>query len=823
MRFCLSHRAAVFVLILCCGAARIASADEPASAEQIKFFELKVRPVLATNCVTCHGPKKQRGQLRLDSLAGMLKGGETGPAITLGKPDESLLVEAINHTSLEMPPDDKLEDGEIAALTEWIRAGAPWPSDSRYIIPVVDRKQKTITDDDRRFWCFQPVRKTAPPHTVGTAPRSAVDAFIVARLRAEGIEPAGEADRRTLVRRIYFDLLGLPPSPDDTAAFVADDAPDACERLVDRLLADPRYGERWARHWLDLVRYAESDGFKQDDFRPHAWRYRDYVIRSFNGDKPYDRFVQEQIAGDEIAPHDPDAIVATGYLRHWIYEYNQRDVRSQWQNILNDVTDVTADVFLGLGLSCARCHDHKFDPILQKDYYRLQAFFAPLLPRDDLPLAAPDELAAYHARLADWEQKTAEIRREIDELERPHRERITSAAVDKFPKDIRPMLRKPATERLPFELQIAELAHRQVVLEQTNLKMETKLKDEPKEKWSALKKRLAEYDADKPQPLAVANAVTDVSGNSAPPTYIPGGRVKQAIEPGFLTILDPTDATIAPPPVASPSTGRRTALAQWLTSRDNPLPARVIVNRVWQFHFGRGLVRTSSDFGHLGEPPSHPELLDWLVTKFIDDGWQFKPLHRTLITSATYRQAALPAAPDAARTTDPDNRLLWRMNVRRLQAEQIRDAMLSTTGELDSAASGPSVDPAQPRRTIYTKVIRNTRDPLLDVFDAPDNFFSTAERNVTTTPNQALLLMNGPWLLVRAQALAARLQREAAADDGQLVTRAYQLAFDRSPTPDELATATSFLARQTSSADRTAALVDLCHVLLNSNEFVYVD
>ena len=321
----------------------------------------------------------------------------------------------------------------------------------------------------------------------------------------------------------------------------------------------------------------------------------------------------------------------------------------------------------------------------------------------------------------------------------------------------------------------------------------------------------------------MANAVTDVSGSSSPPTFVPGDRAKQAIEPGFLTVLDPADATIAPPSAASPSTGRRTALAQWLTRRDNPLPARVIVNRVWQFHFGRGLVRTSSDFGHLGEPPSHPELLDWLVTKFIDDGWQFKPLHRALITSATYRQAALPTTPKVARTTDPENRLLWRMNVRRLQAEQIRDAMLAATGELDSAASGPSVDHAQPRRTIYTKVIRNTRDPLLDVFDAPDNFFSTAERNVTTTPNQALLLMNGPWLLARAQALATRLQRESTADDGQLVTRAYQLTFDREPTPDEHAAATTFLVRQTSSADRAAALVDLCHVLLNSNEFVYVD
>ena len=815
--------AAVCVLIFCCRIARLASGGEPASPEQIKFFEQRVRPVLATNCVTCHGPKKQRGQLRLDSLAGMLKGGESGPAIAPGKPDESLLVDAINHRSLEMPPDDKLEDDEVAALTAWIRAGAPWPDDARYIIPTVDRKQKTITNDDRGFWCFQPVRKSAPPQTDAATPRTAVDAFIVARLKAEGIEPAGEADRRTLVRRVYFDLLGLPPSPEEAAAFQADESPDAFERLVDRLLADPRYGERWARHWLDLVRYAETDGFKQDDYRPQAWRYRDYVVRSFNSDKPYDRFVQEQLAGDEIAPHDPDAIVATGYLRHWIYEYNQRDVRSQWQNILNDVTDVTADVFLGLGMGCARCHDHKFDPILQKDYYRLQAFFAPLLPRDDMPLASAEELAAYHARLADWEQKTAEIRQELDEIERPHRERVANAAIEKFPKDIRPMMRKPPTERSPFEVQIVELALRQVALEQTNLKMETKLQDEPKEKWTALKKRLAEYDTDKPPPLAVANAVTDVS-HIAPPTFIPGDRARQSVEPGFLTILDPNAATSElPPAVASQSTGRRTVLARWLTSRDNPLPARVIVNRVWQFHFGRGLVKTSSDFGHLGEPPSHPELLDWLAAGFMDEGWEFKPLHRKLLTTATYRQSARHVTPDAPSIKDPENRWLWRTHVRRLQAEQIRDAILCVTGELDSAAHGPSADQTKPRRTIYTKVVRNTRDPLLDVFDAPDNFSSTAERNVTTTPNQALLLMNGPWLLVRAQAFSKRLQNEAAADDERLVTFAYQLAFDRAPTADELAAAAKFLGPQTSAADLSAALVDLCHVLLNSNEFVYVD
>ena len=551
----------------------------------------------------------------------------------MGQPEKSLLLKAVGYQDddLRMPPKGQLPEPMVAVLQEWVRRGAPWPGEKA----TTSRRPGLITPEDRAWWAFQPVRVPALP-AVNDAEwsKNPLDRFIKAQLDQEGLAPAPVAEPRALVRRVYFDLTGLPPTPVQVDEFVtAWGAAGASrqaiyESLVDRLLASPRYGERMARVWLDLVRYAESDGFRLDTFRSGAWRYRDWVIRAFNSDKPYDQFLREQLAGDEIDPDNPECLTATGYLCHGIYEYNQRDARTQWNDLLNEVTDVTADVVLGLGMGCARCHDHKFDPILQKDYFRLQAFFAPLLPRDDTPLATAEELAAHHARLTDWEQKTAEIRQELDEIERPHRERISNAAIEKFPKDIRPMLRKPPAERSPFEVQIVELALRQVALEQTNLKMETKLKDEPKEKWAALKKRLAEYDADKPPPLAVANAVTDVSP-VAPPTFIPGDRAPQAVEPGFLTILDPSAAAIKPSPaVASQSTGRRTELARWITSRDNPLPARVIVNRVWQFHFGRGLVKTSSDFGHLGEPPSHSELLDWLAAGFMDEGWEFKPLHR---------------------------------------------------------------------------------------------------------------------------------------------------------------------------------------------------
>ncbi len=471
--------------------------------------------------------------------------------------------------------------------------------------------------------------------------RNDLDRFVLAKLRTHGLLPAAEADRRAVVRRLYFDLTGLPPAPEEIDAFVADPAPDAYERLVDRLLDSPRYGERWARHWLDLVRYAESDGFRQDAFRPHAWRYRDYVIRAWNDDKPYDRFILEQLAGDEVAPHDPDALAATAYLRHWIYEYNQRDVRTQWDNILNDITNVTGEVFLGLGVGCARCHDHKFDPILKEDYFRLKAFFTPLLPRDDLPYATGEAWQQYQTQLAVWREKTAEIRRQIDELERPLVEAARKRAADKFPRDIREMLLKEPSQRAPLEHQLAELANRQAKEEVAKVNFGSQLKGDERARWEQLQGEMKQLDDLRPKDLPPAFTVTDV-GPVAPSTLIAGARERREVEPGFPTVLDPATAAIVPP-ASGDSTGRRTALARWLASPANPLTARVMVNRIWQQHFGVGLVATASDFGRLGEPPSHPELLDWLASRFMADGWRFKPLHRLIVTSATYRQAAMHA------------------------------------------------------------------------------------------------------------------------------------------------------------------------------------
>lgn len=790
------------------------------------------------------------GGLRLDSKAAILAGGESGPAVVPGKPGESLLVEAINYEGPEMPPNGKLGPPQRETLTRWIEMGLPWPAtDPGASASALTQAPKSkITAEDRAFWSFQPLRRPDVPSTDdGGWARNAIDQFIFARLNAEGLTPAPQQDREALIRRLTFDLWGLPPAPAEIDAFAADKGANAYETLVDRLLASPRYGERWGRHWLDLVRYAESDGYRADAYRPDAWRYRDYVIKALNEDRPYDRFVTEQLAGDEIDPSNPELKVAVGYYRLGTYEYNQRDVPAQWSAIVNDITDVTGDVFLGLGMGCARCHDHKFDPILQKDYYRLQAFFTPILPRNDLNLSTSHEWQVYQEKLATWEAKTAETRTAIAALEHPYRDRATKDAIDKFPAEMQAIINKPQAERTPLEEQLAELAYRQVTYEYELIADKMK-KGKDKDAWTALQNQLAEHKRDRPTPPAPVLTATDV-GPIAPPTLIPGDRKKETIDPGFLTLLDPAPATIQPVSTAPQSTGRRTALARWLTRPDNPLSTRVAVNRIWQYHFGRGLVSTSSDFGRLGERPSHPELLDWLTTEFVARGWSLKQMHRLILISATYRQSASHPDATVARRKDPENRLHWHRLTRRLDVEPIRDAMLAVSGELDLAIGGPAVDANQTRRTVYSQVRRNKRDPLGEAFDAPDGSITTPQRDATVTPIQALLMINGSWTLDRAKAFAARLQKEAGDDEGR-IELAYRLAFGRKPASAEQAEALVFLHHQGEKDEpesppkaevadgegaackpgESASLevdpsswVDFCHALLNASEFLYID
>lgn len=778
------------------GSPRAALADDAAaggkvSPEHLRFFETEVRPLLVRRCLECHSADKAKGDLRLDTRAGMLKGGESGdPAIEPGKAAESPLVQAIRYESLEMPPSAKLPEREIAILTKWVEIGAPWPGTDTDLIRREDSDK--ITAEDRAWWAFRPVAAVEPPVAKEGGSKHPIDRFLAERLQKEKLGPAPEADRTTLVRRLSLDLTGLPPTPEEVRAFVADSDPQAYEKLVDSLLARPQYGERWARPWLDLVRYADSDGYRIDHYRPQAWRYRDYVIASLNADKPYDRFVQEQLAGDELFPGSSDALVATGYLRHWIYEYNSRDAKGQWSIILNDITDNVGDVFLGLGMQCARCHDHKYDPILQKDYFRLQAFFAGLMPRDtELPLPESD-LRDYEEKQRAWEAATAKVREEIEALEGPARIPARKGAVDRFPDDIQAIYWKPAGERTTYENQLSELIERQVQFEYERL--DQKFKGEQKEKLLALRKQLASFDKLRPEPRPVGMIVTD-AGHEAAPTTIPGHKT-DPVAPGFLTILDPAPAKVVPPADRTDTTGRRSALARWLTSADNPLTARIAVNRVWQQHFGRGLAANASDFGKLGESPSHPQLLDWLAGEFVRDGWSFKRLHRLIVTSAAYRQST--AHPEFARASmiDPENRLLWRGSTRRLDAEQIRDSILAVCGELKLDVGGPGQNGDSPRRTIYVRQMRNARDPLLDAFDLPQFFASESSRNTTTTPVQSLMLINSPELLRHASQLAGRVWGTRSTEMQTRVEQAWWHAYGRQPTHEETSSSVAFLAQQ---------------------------
>jgi hypothetical protein len=693
--------------------------------------------------------------------------------------------------------------------------------------------------------------------------RNPIDAFIAARLEQRGLSPAPEAERAVLLRRLSFDLTGLPPTPEEVAAFVQDPVPDAYEQQVDRLLASPRYGERWALYWLDLVRYAESDGFKADDPRPNAWRYRDYVIKSLNEDKPYDRFVREQLAGDELYPGDADALTATAFNRHYPDEYNARNLALRRQEVLNDLTDTTGQVFLGLTVGCARCHNHKFDPIPQKDYYRLQAFFAAFSPRDNLPLAGAAEAECYRAAKQRWEEATADLRRRRDGLEKPAAAKVVERNKSKFAPELQQAYDTPPDRRTPLQQQLADLLAKQLRVSgpEAARMMQPKVRTE----WQALGKRLAEFDRLRPAALPVTPGLTDI-GPVAPPTYVlQRGNLQRpgtAVTPAFLSAIGPSRVSLPAPAPGAKTTGRRTALALWLTRPDHPLTARVMVNRLWQHHFGRGIVGTPSDFGEQGEPPTHPELLDWLAREFVESGWSLKALHRLMVTSATYRQSARPDA--VAGRADPEDRLLWRLPRRRLEGEALRDAMLAVGGLLNPAMGGPSVFPRLPaemigargwavsgddagrhRRSVYVFLKRNLRYPLFSVFDAPDANETCARRNVSTNAPQALMLLNGKLTLEVAQAFAGRLLRETSGAPAEVVGRAYRLALGRGPDAQETELALAFLRQQTDlvrqrlAGKRAVALAvaapgqvdpafggavaELCHVLMNLNEFAYVE
>ena len=788
--------------------------------ELLSHFEQEIRPVLVQQCLQCHGPSKQEGGLRLDSREAILSGGDSGPAVVVGNPQESLLVEALHHQSFEMPPTGKLPGKTIEQFERWIADDAVWPESVHLLRPP----EEQVSEEDRHWWAFQPLLNVQPP----VDPRdewsqTAIDRFVRQPLAAQGMSPAPKASKETLVRRLYFDLIGLPPSPDEIDAFTQDQSPTAYDELVNRLLDDPRYGEHWARFWLDLVRYSESDGWNKDSYRPHLWRYRDYVINAFNQDLPYPRFVLDQLAGDESESEDPSGLVATGFLRLGVYEYNQRDARGQWNDIMNEITDVAGDVFFGLSMSCARCHQHKFDPIPQQDYYKLRAFFEPLVWRDDLVAATQAEKKSHAEQMVEWEKATQSIRDEIAQLVEPYHKRKWESTVDKFPVDIQACFHMPRNDRTSWQEQMAYLVARQFTEEAGGpLNGITEL---DKQRHSELLKQLAEFDHLKPSALPEVMAVTDFSGIISP-TINPDDSKGQPIAPGFLDVLSELGLPEFTSQAArEDSTGRRTALAKWIADPRNPLTTRVIVNRIWQQHFGIGLVATSSDFGRLGDQPSHPELLDWLTHYYIDQGWSMKQLHRLILSSAVWQQSSWHPAAMEYQKRDTKDHLLWRARVRRLTAEQIRDAMLLATGELSRKVGGPSVNEESPRRSIYLKSFRNVNDTFLHAFDLAGGLQSVSVRDSTTTPMQSLLLLNGQYALGRSTRLASRLMAENTDPTGT-IRSAFRWAWGVEPRLDEFDQAVRFLefesgeTADTLDADR---FKDFCHVLFNSNQFLYLE
>jgi hypothetical protein len=722
---------------------------------------------------------------------------------------------------------------------------------------------KTFTPQQRRWWAFQKVVKPAVPTPAGRDwVRNDIDAFVLAKLEEKNLKPAPPADKITLIRRATLDLIGLLPTPEETQAFVADSSPEAFTKVVDRLLASPHYGERWARHWLDLARYADSEGFKSDETRPNIWRYRDYVIDSLNHDKPYDRFIKEQIAGDELYPGDPAALIATGFNRHFPDESNARNLMQRRQELLNDITDTVSATFLGMTYGCARCHDHKFDPILHKDYYRLQAFFANTRIEDNASLESPERQHEMAAKRAVWEEKTKDIRAAMDKLVQPQLDALYKDNFDKFPPEIQDCITTAPAQRTPIQWQMYYKAKPQ--LDHTTDEAAKKLKGAPKQQYAELKTQLAQFDSIKPPDPPVAQAMID-NGKAAPATHVLAVGVydayKEEVQPGFLSILDPTDAKYAPPEGLN-SSGRRSALANWLADPANPLTTRVMANRIWHYHFGRGIVGSPSDFGIMGERPANKDLLEYLTATFVENGWSLKKMHRLIMLSNTYQQSSEFNA-EAAKI-DPDDKLDWRFNRHRLEGEAIRDAMLEVSGRINFKMGGRGVFPPLPegvdprggwkrnedpeetqRRSVYTFVRRNVRYPMFEVFDMPDTHESCPRRATTVTAPQALELLNNDLVLDWSRSLAGRVLNDGGLSPEAQIDRAYKFAFSREPVQAERTAALEFLNRQSAilaermatddktplpdnlpagvEKARAAALVDFCHALLNSNEFVYVN
>ena len=821
-------------------------AAEPVSADVGK----QALSLFQTRCIRCHNPEKHKGKLDLTSGESIRRGGKHGPAVVAGKPDESRLWQLVRDN--RMPPKEPLADTERTLLRRWIEQGAPEPLSAA------------------THWAFRSLSQPPiPALAANTRLETAVDRFIVAALEQKGLALSPQADPATLLRRVYFDLIGLPPTPAELDAFLSDPSPRAYEAVVERLLASPHYGERWGKHWLDAAGYADSNGyFSADSDRPLAYHYRDYVVRAFNEDRPYDRFVREQLAGDELAGYTPggdidsqtaELLAATHFLRNapdgtGESDGNPDEVRTDRFSVLEGNLQITMSCLLGVTIQCARCHDHKFEPITQQEYYRLQAVFFPAYCPDHW--VKPNERTVTVGSRAEREEnvrKTTFVERQIQALNEglrsmsvPFREQLREERLQAVPEKDRAAFRKAVST--PKEKRSAEQAR--LLKQHPNLEISDDDLARRFPEYAAVREQvqraIAARQREKPPPLDRLSVLVDVQAN-APVHHIlvrgqhnsPGPEVQPGV-PAALTL--PGNAfSLAAQSLGKNSSGRRSAFARWVTSAENPLFARVLVNRVWQHHFGTGLVTTPDNFGRSGAPPSHPELLDYLATEFIRQGWSIKALHRLIVKSAVYRQASAPVEKGLA--VDPDNRLLWHYPLRRLDAESLRDAMLAVTGELDLRMAGPYVPTVRRadgnvevdeqradarRRSVYLQQRRTQVATLLELFDAPAMASTCAARANSTVPLQSLALLNSAFIRNRARAFAQRLEREAGTDTDRRLSLAFRLAAGREPLSEEREAAHRFREKQQAAyaGTKDASLrvwTDLCQMILASNAFLYIE
>lgn len=842
-------------------------------------FETEILPLLVAKCHDCHGEGVREARLDLRTLSEILRGGENGPAVVRGEPHNSLLIDLVANGQMPPGEDDRLSVSEVSLLSRWVRAGTP---SEEKVVDLPPHAQ--VTETDRSYWAFQPPCRIAEFEVRNTdRVRTPIDRFLLAKLEAKGLGFSPDADKGVLVRRAYLDLIGLPPEPAAVEAFISDARPDAYEHLIDELLKSPHYGERWGRHWLDAAGYV--DGKLDNDLgtiypNNGIWRYRDYVIRAFNDDKPFDQFLTEQIAGDELVDwrqaetfddRTKSLLAATGFLRNVDdhTDFDQYGIEKRYE-VVNETLDMFSTAVLGLTFECCRCHNHKYDPLPQRDYYRLMACFEPAFnphawkkPKDRyLADVSPKERATIDQRNVEIDTEVAELSKGEAMTREQVRQRLyemrLAALSEEIRADVKQAFELAADKR--NEAQAALAAAHEATLRISDADIDAALNDSEKEALKKSVEQRAVMVAQK-KSYGVIQALWDVG--EPPVSHVHRrGNVKAhgvLVQPGFPEILQPvaTSMNAASMDVKGETSGRRLALARWLTQPDHPLTARVFVNRVWHHHFGRGIVETLGNFGHSGSLPSHPELLDWLAVDFMEHGWSVKRLHRQIMLSTAYRQSSrrpgrgLEQSTTAAsgESIDPENRLLWRMNLRRLEAETVRDAVLTASGALDRTAGGPPVEITNPadglseakptptptsanRRSVYLFARRVYPLKFLEIFDAPIMPVNCTQRTNSATVLQSLAVLNSEFMFSQSEKLAARISETAGPEIEQRVKLGFQIVFARQPMESELAKSVAFLNEQAqgyvsnetpAEKARQMALADFCHMLLSSNEFLYVE